>query len=129
MTQMHEKILSKVDTARFMKASQWSFNQTWNGKVDISVWLRASMAQGGRVYMLLEYTDQNKKYSVPVARCMTPSSEAHLLNGRVNIVGRGALRDLQIKIKYEGCDPQGFVVEEISLRAIQDKAQVATRAA
>lgn len=115
---MQEKILSSVDPARFMQSSRWNFKQSWSGKVDVSVWLRATILHGGRVYVLLEYSDQEKTRIIPVDRCMSPSSEAMLLNGRIELVGKGAIKNIQLKLKYEGCDAKGFVLEELSLKAI-----------
>eukprot|EP01026_Neomeris_dumetosa_P083636 TRINITY_DN97415_c0_g1_i2.p2 TRINITY_DN97415_c0_g1~~TRINITY_DN97415_c0_g1_i2.p2 ORF type:complete len:111 (+),score=7.09 TRINITY_DN97415_c0_g1_i2:189-521(+) len=101
---MEEKLLSSLDSARFMKSSGWNFKKSWSGKIDISVWLRANISRGGRIYLFLEYKDQDSKHTIPIDRCLTPTPDSILMNGRVNLTGRGDLEKLQVKLKFDRCD-------------------------
>lgn len=116
---MEEQLLSSLDSARFMKTSGWNFKNSWAGKVDISTWLRANITRGGRIYLFLEYRDQDSKHAVPIDRCLSSASDSILLNGRLSLSGRGELQDMCVKLKYYGCDESSIVIEELSVKALE----------
>ncbi|WP_086931310.1 hypothetical protein [Agarilytica rhodophyticola] len=116
---MEEQLISSLDSARFMKTSGWNFKNSWAGKVDVSTWLRANIARGGRMYLFLEYRDQDSKHAIPIDRCLSSASDSILMNGRLDLSGRGELQDMSVKLKYYGCDKSSIVVEELSVKALQ----------
>lgn len=118
---MEEKIISSLDPARFMKSCGWNFKQSWKGTIDVSVWLKAKMRAGGRIYLLLEYQDQASKRTVPVDRCLSQSSESILLNSRVSFSGQGDIQMLRLTIKFENCDANSIVSEELSINPVVAK--------
>ena len=121
---MEAKLLSSLDPARFMKNSGWDFKKTWSGNIDISVWLRANFNRGGRLYLFIEYKDQEGKYSIPVDRCMTPTPDSILLNGRVKLTGKGEVEALRVTLKFDKCDASSIVLEDITLKTPGAKASL-----
>ncbi len=115
---MEEKLLSSIDPIGFMQSSGWNFNKSWSGSIDISAWLRSSVARGGRLFLLLVYQDQESKHTIPIDRCMASSSSSVLMNGRVKVNGRGNLKSLQVKLKTEGCDSSVIFLEDLSVKAL-----------
>ncbi len=118
---MEEKIISSFDSARFMKSCGWDFKQSWNGEIDVSLWLKAKMRSGGRIFLLLEYEDQVTKRTLPIDRCLSNSGESILLNSRVKLSGQGALKTLKLSLKYQNCDANSFVCEEVSINPVGAK--------
>ena len=120
---IEEKLLTSLDANAFMQSSAWNFKSLWSGKVDVSVWLRAKIPLGGRLYLVLEYHDQDGKHTTNVDRCMTAPAGTILLNGRELIAGKGELEAIQLKLKFVGCSASQLFIEEVSLRA-RGQAQV-----
>ncbi|MFT5084776.1 MAG: hypothetical protein ACI9Y1_002832 [Lentisphaeria bacterium] len=122
---MEEKILSSFVPSQIMSQSGWNFKKSWQGTLDLSVWLKASLKKEGRLYLFLEYQDREGKRSIPVDRCMSGGSQSLLLNGRVNMSGSGPLEVFQVKVKYEGCSTP-VVAEELTVKFLGETSGAKT---
>lgn len=113
---MTDIVVSSYDPKMFMEQSGWNYSKSWDGKIDVSLWVNTFSGDNARVYLLLEYEDASGKRSVPVDRYLSRISGSVLLNGRVLISGKGALKSIALKIRAEDC-PSAFTIEELTVKA------------
>lgn len=113
---MNEFVIHSENSLQFMATSGWDFSRKWHGSVDVSVWLRAAIDPGSRIYLNLDVRDKNGRRRVIIDRCLATHSRSILLNGRIALSGMGLVSALNLVVNIEGEMTPPLVLEEVSLR-------------
>jgi len=90
-----------LDADAFMRDCMWGFERSWFGRIDVSVWLAAIRGNTGSVQLILDYTDDNRDYSISIDSGRAGIGANILLNNRLTITGKGPISSMKMRLIHD----------------------------
>ncbi len=105
----------------------WSFTNSWYGRFDISLWLKPIYKYKLGLELVFFIEDQAKKRTIILDQYSSFSPQDILLTRSTSLTGRGKLKNLEIRLQYQGCEKEDIILDYLHFKPARQVYPQATR--
>ncbi|MBU2886534.1 hypothetical protein KO507_12245 [Gilvimarinus agarilyticus] len=92
--EVQDKRITDVPTSLVSAHASWKPAGSWQGRFDLAAWMRLPQGCPVPLHLALRYTDQRGEHTVMVDICKPGSYKSVLLNGSIEVVVSGRVKDM-----------------------------------
>ncbi|SMF21650.1 hypothetical protein SAMN02745866_01355 [Alteromonadaceae bacterium Bs31] len=115
---MKNMLVYQANVDHFMAQCGWRFDKSWFGRFDVSLWIKPLLKCNVGLELIFIIEDQSRRRAILLDQYNAFSSQEILLTRSIPLSGKGSLKDLKIKLHYQGCEQSEIVLDHFHFKPI-----------